>query len=376
MTISISEDSLIPILQRLIQFNTENPTGITKEIVKYIDSLFRPYKDFKRKIKTYTKDGIELHNYVCELGMGDKKIILCGHLDTVPIGDIEKWQSNPFEGTVLNAKTYGRGSADMKGGITSLIGVMFSFLNKRNFLEEYTLVLALTADEEAGMSGAEHLESEGIMNNAELLIIPEATNLQIGIAEKGIIWAKVKAKGKAAHGSMPEKGINAIEELVSRIPDFYQCISSNESKLLGKSTLNIGTIIGGSKINVVPEEAIVELDYRIIPEENIESVCQKINKISLQNGDLEISFLHKLDSLNTTTTPFIDNLMKLTKSKKIGLSYGTDAAKLLSKNKNIPFVIFGPGDNSIIHQTNEFVPNKQIVDVAEYICQALIQTFT
>jgi succinyl-diaminopimelate desuccinylase len=371
---AISKEFLTPILQKLIQINTENPDGITKEIVDYIYSLFPFDKGFRKKIITNQKNDTEMHKLIVELGYGKEKIVFCGHLDTVPSGPKENWKFDPFSGKIEDGNVFGRGSADMKGGVTSLIGLMFEFLKKPDFLKKYTLILACTADEEAGMTGAETLKKLEVMENAILLIIPEATNLQLGIAEKGVVWAKIKIIGKAAHGSTPEEGINAIEIAASLLPQFYSSLENLSSKILGKSTLNIGTIRGGNKINIVPSEVVLELDYRTIPEENIGGLIEKLSTINASPGRIEIEFIHKLPALITKKNEFIENLAKITNTNQIGLTYATDAAKLIPNNE-IPFIIFGPGDNKIIHQVDEHVPISQVVTVAEKIYEALIETY-
>ena len=369
-----TEEFLIPILQNMIKIPTENPIGETKSLVDYLYTLFPDEKGFRKRIITHQKDEIELHNLVVELGTGPQKIVLCGHLDTVPAGSKSNWKHDPFAGIVQDGKVYGRGSADMKGGVVSIIGVLFDFLDKTDFLTKYTLVFAGTADEEAGMSGAEALEEAGVMKDAILLIIPEATNLNVGIAEKGVTWIKLLVHGKQAHGSMPEQGINAIESAASLYSQLHSCLSDVSSDILGKSTLNIGTITGGTKINVVPNNVEIELDFRLVPEEDQDLVLQKLKELKPEKGTYEIEIIQNLPALISSKSTFVSNLCKLTGTSTVGLSYGTDAAKLL-KNTNIPFVIFGPGDNTVIHQDNEYVPISQVLQIKQFITQALLETY-
>lgn len=369
------ENFLIPILQKLIQFPSENPPGTTKAIVEYLSTLFPEDKGFRKIIKSYTKGKDELHNIIVELGSGKQKIVLCGHLDTVPAGSHANWSHNPFDGIVKDGNVYGRGSADMKGGVVSLIGVMYNFINNKEFLEKYTLVFAGTADEESGMTGAAQLQKEGIMDNSILLVISEATNLNVGIAEKGVLWIKLKVYGKQAHGSMPEQGINAIEAAASLYQQLHECLSNAKSEILGSSTLNVGTITGGTKINVVPNQVEIELDYRLVPEENHDQVLTKLKNLKPKFGKYEIEITNDLPALISKKSDFIDNLTKLTGSKQVGLTYGTDAAKLLVE-KDIPFVIFGPGDNTVIHQDNEYVQVSQVVQISQLITKALVQTYS
>ncbi|MFW9929270.1 MAG: M20 family metallopeptidase [Candidatus Thorarchaeota archaeon] len=371
-----SEEDLIKILQKLIKIQTENPNGETKSIVDYITTLFPEKQGFEKEIVTHMKNDIKLHNLIVKLGSGTNKIIFCGHLDTVPAGENKNWNFPPFEGIIMKDKVFGRGSADMKGGIVSIIGIMHSFIDQKEFLEKNTLIFAATADEEAGMTGAETI-APMIMKDANLVIIPEATNLKIGVAEKGVLWIKLKIIGKAAHGSMPHEGINAIEGAMNIIPQLYKNLGKRISNVLGKSTLNIGTIIGGNKINIVPEEVTLELDYRLIPEDQSLEIIENIKSIDPTPCKLEMEIMQNLPALiSNKDTKFIQNLQETINNEIIGLTYGTDAAKLIENNKSVPFVIFGPGDNTIIHQTNEFVNISQVIQVTKSIYQALIKTYS
>ncbi|MHA1982918.1 MAG: M20/M25/M40 family metallo-hydrolase, partial [Candidatus Hodarchaeales archaeon] len=106
----------------------------------------------------------------------------------------------------------------------------------------------------------------------------------------------------------------------------------------------------------------------------IEGLINKLSLINASPGRIEIEFLHKLPALIAKKNEFVENLSKITNSNQIGLTYATDAAKLIPNNE-IPFVIFGPGDNKIIHQVDEHVPISQVVTVAEKIYEALIETY-
>ena len=86
----------------------------------------------------YNNGKDELHNIVVELGTGSQKIVLCGHLDTVPAGSHVNWNYNPFDAIIEYGKVYGRGSADMKGGVVSIIGVLYNFISQKDFLDKYT----------------------------------------------------------------------------------------------------------------------------------------------------------------------------------------------------------------------------------------------
>jgi succinyl-diaminopimelate desuccinylase len=264
----------------------------------------------------------------------------------------------------------------MKGGIVSIIGIIKYLLEQRLFLDKFKLVFIGTADEEAGMSGSKFLSENDVINGGNLLVITEPTNLEIGVAEKGVLWSRIIIKGKAAHGSMPHKGINAIENAAKIIPKLHSCLQEKTNPILGNSTLNIGKIEGGSAINVVPEKVELDLDFRLIPEQDPRIVIQNLNNLDPSPCSMEITTPVQLPALKTDLdNEFIENLKKFINKEFIGLSYATDAAYLVNPKDPIPFVLFGPGDPARIHKVNEYVPLSQVYDCSEYLLKSLIKTF-
>ena len=371
------KERLVYFLKKLIQIPTENPPGKTEEVVNFlVNEVFRVEEGYRNTIITHMKNGVKLHNLISRIGSGKKRILLSGHFDVVPVGDQNKWIYPPFSGKIVDDKIYGRGSADMKGGIASLIGVMKILESNRDFMEKYELVFIGTADEESGMTGSLTLSKKGYVNGAELIIIAEPTNLNIGIAEKGLLWIKIRGYGKSAHGSMPTEGINAIEAVLEIIPQLHECLSSEENELLGQSTINVGKIYGGTKINIVPDYTELEVDFRLIPEENHESVIKKLNGIKSNSCKIEVEILRRNPSLQTNLNhQFIQNLREISNRKCIGLSYATDAVNFVRKNDPIPFIIFGPGDPNIVHKINEWISLEQVFKATELLTKALLITY-
>ncbi len=191
-----------------------------------------------------------------------KKIIISGHMDTVPIGNPDIWTHHPFSGKIVDGELWGRGSVDMKGGTGALAGVMVELLKHEDDLQ-YEVILAATADEEVGLLGAHNFVKKGLMENAEHLLIAEPTSLGVAIMEKGIIFGNVLAYGKQAHASRPDLGHNAIEALATLMPKLHGIGPDLSTPELGKGSLNIGVIQGWSVANVVPEMSEMCIDYRM-----------------------------------------------------------------------------------------------------------------
>jgi len=336
-------DEIILILKNLVQLPTENPPGITERVVKFlILDVFKEEHGFQNQVVINKKNGVELHNLISTIGNGKEKIVLSGHFDVVPTGDPAQWKYPPFSANIENGRLYGRGSADMKGGIASLIGVIKILSKIPRFLEKYKLVFVGTADEEAGMVGSFNLSKQGVMNDSILLIIAEPTDLKIGIGEKGLLWVKLKIIGKSAHGSTPHEGINAIEGALKIIPQLYDC-----------------------------------LEEKLIPEQDHNSLIDNLKNLQKNNFSIDIEIINELSALQTDSNhPFIQNLKEISKREVVGLSYATDAAHLISINNPIPFVIFGPGDPNNIHKIDEFIELEQVFQATEYLTNALLQTYS
>ncbi len=375
---TVNPDLIKKILVNLVKIPSENPPGSTKEIAHYLFNITQEL-GFSSKMIPVGPGGRE--NLVASIGDEPRAIVLCGHLDTIPAENIDSWEVPPFEGRVKDGFVYGRGSTDMKAGIAAFLGAMAALYESGAHLSQQ-IVFAGTADEETSMLGAQTLLKTGIMDNADFLIIGEPTLLRVGIAEKGVLWVKIEAQGKAAHGSMPEMGINAIDGAFTAIQTLKKLLPPGKDDLLGKSTLNIGTISGGTKINVVPAKCAIEADFRVIPgvdtDQLASSIIEMLRALDLSSS---CSFSHSI-SMNLPSLhapqdhPFIiclknwtANISK-TPSTPIGLTYGTDGAILVPATQ-VPFAIFGPGDPAMAHKVNEKVSISKTIKAAQILVASI-----
>jgi acetylornithine deacetylase/succinyl-diaminopimelate desuccinylase family protein len=348
----------IELTQELVRINSENPPGNEKSIAKYI-------KDFLDDLKI-TTEVIEFEknrfNVIASIE-GDKGLMFNGHMDTVPAGGVSKWKYNPFEARIADGKLYGRGSSDMKGGIASILAAVKN-LSQEKFKRK--LLLTFVADEEGLAKGSIFL----IKNRREALkdvkygIMAECTDLNARIAQKGIIKIKVKFKGKAAHGSKPELGDNAIykaADFIQEVRKLIERLKKRRNVLLGSGTINVGTINGGTKVNIVPDFCDLEIDRRIIPGETPSIAINQLKKI-LKNlklkAEIEVSKSRMPMQLNKNLE-LIRILQNITKTKFIGES-GYTEAELFYKDAGIPCFSFGPGIGNQAHVTNEYIPIKNL----------------
>ena len=172
-----------------------------------------------------------------------KRLLLNGHVDVVPTR-LEDWATDPFKAKVEDGRIWGRGACDMKGGLAAMIFAAERAIATMEHFEG-ELILTATVDEEiGGLRGLKYLMDQNL--RADMAIVCEPTSLQVSNVSKGLFWVKLRAKGKEAHSSMPENGINAISKMakiITGLANFSDPFSPHE--ILGKPSLNIGTISGG-----------------------------------------------------------------------------------------------------------------------------------
>lgn len=322
-------------------------------------------------------------NLIAKIGPKNaEKMVISGHLDIVPYGDPDKWERHPLSGDIIDGYLWGRGSVDMKSGTAALAGTMIELLEVEDQLN-HQIVYAATAEEETGLTGAAEIAKSGLMSNTSHVLIAEPTGLQAMTMEKGIIWLDVIAKGKQAHGSRPDLGINAIEGLTELIPKIYNVIPDLEVDPVGKTTMNVGTIQGGSAPNVVPESANMILDIRLTPGISMQDMLDRVEKVV---DEMDNEVIYELKNLNgaeaviSPTNTFAEKLRTLTtqyyeKDMPLGgVHYATDGAILVNAAENPEFVIYGPGSTDLLHQTNERLELKQLDLSRKIITQSIKNT--
>jgi succinyl-diaminopimelate desuccinylase len=351
------------LLQKVIQLESTNPPGNELDLALWLKDYFE-----KAGLETVLKEyEPKRTNLVVRLrGTGERpSLIFSAHMDTVPAGK-EPWIFPPFSGTLHEGKIYGRGAADMKGGLATMAAAL-AILACSGFKPKGDLIGAFTYDETHGLRGAKHLIAEGTLQGAGALLVSEPSTLDVFIAEKGALWLKARAHGKTSHTSMPHLGVNAIFEMVhflSRLESLFEG-STTSHPLLGGPTLTVGTIHGGVTINVLPDACEAEIDIRLVPGQDHEEVIQKVR--ALAGERIEVDLIDwKPPVVSDPAADFVQLSLKAVeeitgqpRSPK-GVAYYTDAA-ILANQLNIPMVNIGPADTGMTHQPNEHVEVSRLV---------------
>ncbi len=370
----IRKKELVDLTIQLIQTPTENPPGNEKGAVQ----LLKPFlSGMGFKIRTVVSPKGRW-NLLAEKrwGKGGRTLIFNGHLDVVPAGNPSQWKYPPFQGKLTKGKIYGRGSSDMKSGIASFIHALSTIERSRIRLHRGAVILHLVSDEEShGHQGTGFLTRwEGIQGDAAL--VGEPTSLQPVIAQKGAFWIRIFTHGKSAHGSKPHLGVNAIEKMTELIGRLNSVPLEKEHPLLGRPTLSIGTIRGGTKINIVPDRCEIEVDRRMVPGEKKEDVLGALRGTldSLQSEDPH--FQYRIEEMDFAEPSEVDPdeeivrvgveaIQKVTGKKPPlrGFSGFTDS-RFYVNQLNIPTLIFGPGGVDQSHTTDESVEVDALVQAA------------
>lgn len=361
------------ILRKLININTTNPPGNEMDAVKAILSFFP--KDIDYEIVDH---GCNRGSLLIEIKGKDKeKIGFMGHIDTVPVPDESNWDHPPFDGVIEEGYMYGRGTSDMKGGVTAMVLTALYFL-ENNITPSHTLKFVFTADEESGGMGIQALRDKGLLKDISKVFITEPSDEQIGLCEKGALWLNIYVKGKSAHGSKPELGINAIEKLYEYIFRLKGTMDLDKNhSLLGKPSFAITLINGGVKTNIIPEEAKASVDIRTIPgfdHDEILEMAYSIGK-SMEGECRGLSIEVEVENNRPPLTmdeesSFIKDIVKVYEKLSYpvefkGINFYTDASQLIPFH-NIPFVILGPGEENMCHQRNERIKVESIVRMIKF----------
>jgi acetylornithine deacetylase/succinyl-diaminopimelate desuccinylase-like protein len=290
------------------------------------------------------------------------RVLFAPHLDTVSVSGMT---IPPFDGTIRDGCLWGRGASDTKGPMASML---WSLLDCRDFLTDLPVEIwfAGLVGEEAGQIGAKALADQ---ERFDFVIAGEPTSLQVVHAHKGSCWLHLKTRGHAVHASRPETGDNAIYKMATAIDTLRNRVaprlSEKTDSLLGGSTLSVGTIRGGSKVNIVPDFCEAHVDIRTIP-----GIDPSFITAMLQESVPDISVtLHRSEPLYTDpSNPFIKKLQALG-AGLAGAPWFCDAAVFASKG--CPAVAIGPGSINQAHTADEFIAINDLEEGAAFFSRFL-----
>jgi succinyl-diaminopimelate desuccinylase len=365
----------VSFLKQLIHIPTVNPPGRYEEVAAYLTSYGKKHglsteihETPSEVCKSAGVEGDERRLSV-KMSAGSRgckpRILLLAHLDTVPIGDASSWRHDPFGGEIIGNRIYGRGALDCKGRIA---GYLFAQLALVKALKElpFEVSVAATADEEmGGHTGAKYQLENGNLNCD--YCIGEGYTSEVFNGFKGLLWAHVSIKGKSAHGATPQLGISVVPALGGLLRELKQYQTELSWRKETKDmTLNIGVVRAGTKINMVPDSASLEVDMRIGEEYGVQHVADDIrgivDRLEKEYGGLTFSteFLNRSEPIALSANHVLvrtvqSSVEEVTKTQVPVNLWFAHSDTLHFLKKGIPAVNYGVGRPGIAHTTDEYL---------------------
>ncbi|MEW9671948.1 M20 family metallopeptidase [Ammoniphilus sp. 3BR4] len=351
----------VAFLQELLRINSSNPPGNEHEISKVLAARGERV-GLKGKFRMLDE---KRSNYEVRLkGKGDKVLFFCGHMDTVSPGKME-WEYPPYSGRLVDNRLYGRGASDMKSGLAAMLLAMEE-LHKEGMVLAGDVVFLATAGEEVDSCGARDYQATVGMEDVDAIVIAEPTHEKVVIGHKGALWLEIITFGKTAHGSMPDLGVNAIEHMI-RVIEFIRSMNLDwrlEKAPLGKSSMTVTQIGAGIQTNVIPDQCFLHVDIRSVPPQShheiVSAIRAKLEEWQKTVPGFQAECRELLDRAAVWTEPkesIIQTALEIkgqSQNDCYGVSYYTDAS-VLNPYSKIPTLIYGPGDEKLAHQPNEWV---------------------
>jgi acetylornithine deacetylase len=361
-------DSAIRLLRDLIAINSVNPTLVPgapgeREIAGAVAA------EMRRIGLDVTMDEVAPNRPnvvgVIEGKARGRALMFCGHTDTVGVTGM----SDPFTPAERDGRLYGRGAQDMKAGVAAMIDAARVVADRG--LASGRLIVAAVVDEEHSSIGAEALAAKWTADGA---IVTEPTDLAIAVGHKGFAWVEVEVLGRAAHGSRPAEGQDAILRL-GRVLTWLEALDRTlqtcaPHPLMGTASLHASIVAGGHELSSYPDRAVLQMERRTLPSEPESTALAEVRDIlailaredatfrasatpMFSRPAYEVPSDHELPRTLASALSEVGGTLRIT-----GASFWTDAAVL--GHAGVPSVLFGPGGAGL-HSTEEYVNIADVV---------------
>jgi len=343
----------LSLAKELIRIDTSTSTGKTLECAKYLSDLLEK-NDFNCRLLKKGKDA----NLLASYGR-TPELIFSGHMDTVD-PDPKEWDFDPWKPRIKNGKLFGLGSCDMKSQIVCAVS---SVLNNKSKMKK-GCKFVFTFDEETGFTGINSIPKPYLKN--KYTIVCEPSGLYTVIAHKGIIRFAFTVYGKSAHGSTPWKGVNALDhaiKLETQILELNKSLLKRKNSILGFPAYNLGVLNGGRETNIVPSEALMKFEYRLIPELSAKKVISNVSSLInsyCKKNKLKYNLIYKYLTgpfFESKTSKFASKIREISGKDYLFFTGATEAP--FFQRAGAQTVIFGPG-KGMEHKANEFIELSQL----------------
>ncbi|WP_418909810.1 peptidase [Bacillus pinisoli] len=324
---------------------------------------------------------------------GGKSIILNGHIDVVPEGDMNQWEFDPYSGETINGKMYGRGTTDMKGGTVSLL-LAIEAIHELELPIKGDIIFQSVIEEESGGAGTLAAIERGY--KADVAIIPEPTSMKIFPKQQGSMWFRLTVNGKSAHGGTRYEGVSALEKsmlVMTKIQELEKKRNDKINDPLYQTVpipvpINIGKVSGGNWPSSVPDQVVLEGRIGVAPDEEMEDVKQEFIEYmkKLEQDDqwftthpVQVTWFGArwvpgtIDLEHEAMKLLETHYSKIRKQSPVieASPWGTDGG-LFTKVGGIPTIIFGPGTTEVAHYPNEYIILDHMMEAAEILANMMV----
>ena len=368
------ESDLVAILSDLIALPSPYPPGTSVEICAYAAKRLRK-AGYKVEIAAKSK-GVD--NVVARRKgkMNGPVIAFNAHVDTVGVGERANWKSDPYKALVKGGLVYGLGAGNCKGSMAVQLWLAEE-IARRGGPAKGELIFTFVADEEnLGPDGMEFLRKSGRVR-PDALILGAQTENNLIVAERGVMWARITTKGRAAHAGNPSAGDNAIlrmMRLVGALSSYYDKALVGRLSGAMKSTVNVGMFHGGHNTNVVPSACTVEIDRRLLPDEKVKDAFTELKRVVDGAGEprglYAVEFLTGTNGFhapeNGRAVAAFEAAVKKQTGRKVKFLNATGVSDgRYYADDGIEIINFGPGSGAQGHAANESVPIAEMVEAAQ-----------
>jgi acetylornithine deacetylase len=373
-------DAVIALLRELVAINSVNPSlvpgaaGEAAIAAAIADHLRRIGLDVAVQEVAPGRPNVV---GVIEGRTAGRTLMFCGHVDTVGVEGMEA----PFDPEIRSGRLYGRGSQDMKGGVAAMIDAA-RIAAERGF-DKGRLIVAAVVDEEFASIGADAIAAAWPADGA---VVTEPTDLQVAVGHKGFAWIEVETVGRAAHGSRPTDGRDAIMRMgrvLQRLESLDRELQARTPHpIMGTGSLHASIVSGGRELSSYPDRCRLQMERRTVPGETGQSAEAEVKRIlqELAADDPEfeaaatLTFARPPYELDADH-PLVQSLLSTARragcgTGTIGMSFWTDAAVLASAG--IPSVLFGPGGAGL-HSVQEYVTVSDVVSCRDALAALALE---
>ncbi|MBP2639841.1 MAG: family metallopeptidase [Firmicutes bacterium] len=391
-----SGQQLIDICSQLVKITSETPPSDTREAAKVFGEMLQQIEGAEVSFHMLQEPVMNVVARIKGKGPG-KRLVFNGHLDTFPIGDRETWTVDPFGALQKDGKLFGRGVADMKGGIAIYI---LAFILLAECREQWSgeLVITVSGDEEnMGVLGSKYVLDTVPHAAGDAMISGDiGTSKILRFGEKGLLWFELAATGKAGHGAHVHRGINAIDRLIAGIMKIHEGLreipvnapervtrvietaskvseiysGTGETKVLQSITVNFGVIEGGISANLIPAKAMAKGDIRIPAGVTCKQVEEKLEEIVNSFEGLSLKVINAWDPNWSDPDHEIFALIIKNSQEVWGgdvvntMRVGASDARLYRLLKNVPSVNCGLHGHNL-GGPDEYAEIEDMIKVAE-----------